>query len=172
MRYGVAVARIIRRKSGARKRRSVPETIRGSLSRLWRQRGPLGIRGIGVGNEAEQVALAPRALEGQDQCDSRAFQQRRYGTGHSPSADRQPAYGRDAYKRRHASFGRLCGSDDSQPDGTGNPATEHGFGLRTTHYRISRKQLLDGLQFAHFLGESGLPGSQRNLPFVGVRYAV
>src|SRR5882672_10527083 len=118
---------------------------------------------MGSGDEAGQVALASRTLEEQDQRDPWAFQQGRDGPGHSPPADRGLAYGRNADQRRRASFGYLGRSDDRRPDGPGNPATKHGSGLRTTHYRISRKQLLAGLQFPHFMAKSALPSSQRNL---------
>src|SRR5262245_35732880 len=84
MRPGVAVARIFRRQSCASWRRSVPETIWSSLSRLRRQRGSLGGRGVGSGDEAEQVALASRTIEEQDQRDPRAFQQGAKGLGIHP----------------------------------------------------------------------------------------
>ncbi len=73
-----------------------------------------GVGRIGRRDEAQQVADAARAVEAQDQRDSRALQQDVDGAGHSSAADGQPSDRRHDAEGRGRPIGHLGGSDDCQ----------------------------------------------------------
>ena len=166
--HGVAVARIasrVRRHSVAVR---IPEAVRRRLPGKRHQRGSLERRRPGRRHEAQQDAGAAGAAEAEDQRDRRPVREGADRPGHSSRADRKSAVGRAHLEGRHHPLRHQRGSDDRQPRRPGHPAIQHRAGLRAADDRLPRDELLDGLQFAHLVAESGFARAGGSLSVAGL----
>ena len=91
------------------------------------------------------------------------FQKRATGQGIHPAQTGCLLSGRYDPEGRHHPSRRHRRSDDRQPNRPGHAAVEHRSGLRAADDGLSRDELLDGVQLAHLLAESGLAGPERSL---------
>ena len=132
-----------------------------------------GPRATGSGRWSLGKSLAPmEPLKEKMNFISRAVQQERHGRRHSSGSDRQHPLGCVV-----AEGSRTAGRHQRRPGvgqslGAGDGSTQHGAGLRTADHRLSRDELLDGLQFAHFLAECHVARPDGSLPFAGLRQPV
>ena len=85
------------------------------------------------------------------------------GQGIHPGADRKFVVGRAHFERRHHPFGHQRRSDDCQSRGRGHAPIEHCAGVRAAHDRLSRDELLDGVQLAHLLADARFAGAGGSL---------
>ncbi len=120
-------------------------------------------------DEIEQVALAARAVEEEDQRDQRPVQQARRRHGDSSGTDGEPAVGRADSEGRHRQSRHHDGSGPRQPHRAGHAAVEHRPGVRAADDRLSRDEFLDGLQLAHFVAKRRFAGAERGLSVARVR---
>ena len=100
------------------------------------------------------------------------FNKNATGVGIHPGTD-----GQHPLRGRASEGGRPQGGDQHGPGPRQPPRRRDGPaqprpGLRTADHRLSRDQLLDGLQLAHFLAERVLAGPHGGLPFPGLRQPV
>ena len=77
------------------------------------------------------------------------------GQGIHPGQTGSLLVGRAYFEGRHHPLGHQRGSDDCQPRGRGYAAIEYRAGVRAADDRLPRDELLDGVQFAHLVAESG-----------------
>ena len=167
---GLALAGIV--ELAGRDAGAVSQALRRALHGQRHQRESLVGQGLGRRDEVEQVAGAARAAEEEDQRDQRPVQPAGRRHGLSPRTDRQPAIGRADSEGSHRQVGADDGPGPREPSGPGDAAARHRARMRAADDRVSRDELLAGVQLAHLVADRGLTHAQRGVPVARLRQPV
>ena len=126
-------------------------------------------KGSGPGMELSKSLQPLAPFKSQAERRLGPVQQARHGRRHPSGPDGQHPLGRGAAEGRGAQGGRQHGPGARRPPRRGDAAAQPRPGLRAADHRLSRDQLLDGLQLAHLLAGRALAGADGGLSVAGLR---